>query len=464
MNKRSIAGAVVLFAIVGMVLAGGWWQLHRSEATGTATAAKYHCPMHPSMVSDRPGDCPICGMRMVPIDEERLPGAAPRQAGRQLLYRSTMNPNEVSDRPGKDSMGMEMVPVEVEPSTAAQTVAGRSSVRLSDPKRQLIGVKTSLVTRAPFARTIRAVGRVTFDETRLHHVHTKVAGYVEALHADATGELVHRGQPLLEIYSPELLASQQEYLVALRARSRTAGSELPSISAPGEELVASVRRRLELLDVSADQIRELESSGRANRTVTLYAPMSGTIVARNVTHGEKVEPETSLLDLADLTRIWVIASVYEYELPFVGVGQRASMTLAYLPGRNFQGTVTLVYPVLDAATRTVQVRLEFPNPDLVLKPDMYAEVALTADLGQRLGLPDTAVIDTGGRSVVFVDRGEGLFEPREIAVGLRLPDRYEVLSGVAEGERVLTSGNFYVDSESKLKAALAATSPEAPQP
>jgi RND family efflux transporter MFP subunit len=368
-----------------------------------------------------------------------------------------MNPGEVSDAPGKDSMGMEMVAEEiVEGEPQASTVPGLATVRIPMQKQQLIGVKTALVTRAPFLRTIRAVGRVTYDETRLHHVHTKIAGYVEKLYANATGETVRSGQPLLEIYSPELLASQQEYLVALRARARTADSTLPSVAGSGEQLLESARRRLELYDVTDEQIGELERTGQARRNITLDAPISGTILQRMVAQGERVEPEMTLLDIADLSRVWVVAAVYEYELPFVYQGQAATMTLSYVPGRTFEGRVSLVYPVLDAATRTAQVRLEFDNPGLLLKPDMYADVDLSADLGERLAVPDTAVMDTGTRSVVFVDKGDGFFEPREVRIGLRLPDHYEILDGLTEDERVLTSANFYVDSESKLKAALAA--------
>lgn len=467
MSERLSLRFAAVVAVLLALAAGAWLLGCGSRETETrapdaAKTAKYHCPMHPTMVSDRPGDCPICHMRLVPIEEEhkgegdKEPAKAP--PAKRIIYRSTMNPNEVSDKPGKDSMGMDMVPVEVEEEApaAASPVAGLSAVRISTRKQQLIGTRTSVVTRLPFRRTIRTVGRVTYDETRLHHVHTKVSGYLERLHANATGELVRRGQPLLEIYSPELLASQQEYLLALKARSRMAGSSIPSVAGSGEELVASARRRLELFDLTDDQIAEIEETGRARRTVTLYAPMSGHIIKRYVTHGERVEPEMALLDLANLSSVWVLASIYEYEHPFVRVGQKATVTLPYVPGTAHEGRVSLIYPVLDPATRTVQVRIELPNPGLVLKPDMYADVALEADLGERLAVPDTAVIETGTRSVVFVAEGDGLFEPREITVGLRLPDAYEIVSGLTEGESVITSGNFFIDSESKLKAALAA--------
>ena len=388
------------------------------------------------------------------------PGSAagPQPTGKKVIYRSTMNPNEVSSTPGKDSMGMEMEPVEVEEGNAnAPAVEGLANVRIPMPQQDLIGVRTAEARRAPFVRIVRAVGRITADETRLHHVHTKVGGWIETLYADATGEKVLKGQPLLSLYSPELVATQGEYLVALRSSKAMKESSLPGAAADADDLVSSARQRLLLYDLTPEQIRHLEESGEASRTVTLYAPITGFVIARKVSHGERIEPDTSLLDIADLSRIWVIASVYEYELPFVKVGQRATMTLAYVPGRSFAGRVALVYPVLDAATRTAQVRIEFDNPDLTLKPEMYAHVELEGDLGPRLSVPDSAVISTGTRDIVFVRQADGSFAPREVRVGLRLPDAFEILDGLAEGESVVVAGNFLIDSESKMKAALQAT-------
>jgi RND family efflux transporter MFP subunit len=260
------------------------------------------------------------------------------------------------------------------------------------------------------------------------------------------------------------VASQEEFLVALRGRKALGEGVPPEAVQRADELLESAHRRLLLLDLTQEQIHHLDATGEASRELTLFAPMSGYVLARNVTHGERIEANTALLDIADLSRVWVLAAVYEYEVPFVKVGQSASMTLAYLPGKVLHGRVGLVYPVLDAATRTVQVRLEFSNSGLQLKPEMYADVELESNLGPRLVVPETAVLATGTRDIVFVDRGDGTFEPREVRLGLRLPEAVEVLAGLAEGERIVTSGNFLVDSESRLKAALEGAARPAPAP
>ncbi|HEU4401883.1 MAG TPA: efflux RND transporter periplasmic adaptor subunit, partial [Candidatus Polarisedimenticolia bacterium] len=462
LDRRRLALIVLgLLALSLAIVAAVLLTKENRPAGGAATeaaAATYHCPMHPTMVSDRPGDCPICQMRMVPIEAPAGAGPSPRSSPaptpRRVIYRSTMNPSEISDRPGKDSMGMEMERVEIdEEGPDAVEVEGLAAVRIPLHKQQLIGVRTTLVKRAPFIRTIRAVGRVTVDETRIHHVHAKTEGWVETLAVDTTGVKVTRGEPLLSLYSPDLLATQGEYLLALKARRELTEGALSEAERRADQLIESSRRRLLLLDFNADQIAALEASGAPSRAVTLYAPVSGYVLQRNVSHGEKITPDMNLLDIADLSRVWVIASVYEYELPFVRPGQPATISLTYLPGQTFQGRVSLVYPVLEGATRTAQVRLEFPNPRLDLKPEMYAEVALQSDLGPRLAVPESAILATGTRNVVFVLRGEGYFEPREVRLGLRLPGTAEVLEGLTEGEAVVTSGNFLIDSESKMKGA-----------
>jgi Cu(I)/Ag(I) efflux system membrane fusion protein len=415
------ASTAVTVALALLVLVGipgiAWWVVTRprDHVAAGAGAVRYQCPMHPTMTSDRPGDCPICGMRLVPIEPHEHPvSPPPADAG-------------------------------------AAAVPPGATVVVPPDRRSVLGVKTTTVARSPFVKEIRAVGRVTRDETRLRTVHTKVSGFVEKLFADAAGKVVREGEPLLEIYSPELLASQQEYLVALRSRERARTSAVPSVARSGDELVESARRRLELYDLTDAQIHDLETTGIPRRRITVYAPGSGTIVERSVTVGQEVEPGTALLTLADLSRVWVVGSVYEHDLPFVRVGQAARIVLPYAPGGEIRGTVSFLYPELDETTRTARVRVELPNASGSLRPDMYADVVLEADLGMRLAVPASAVIETGTRSVVFVERGEGRFEPREISVGLRLPDAYEVLRGLDEGDRVVASGAFFVDSESRIR-------------
>lgn len=473
---RSVAATLVVALGISAALYT-WWRpaepgMPMEEASMAKASQRYHCPMHPTIVADRPGDCPICGMRLVPIEEEESPAAAdapdatppggqasPSEAEKKrTIYRSTMNPSEFSDQPGKDSMGMEMVAEEVEEAPAGSAVVeGRARVQLSERKRQLIGVRTGVVEKKPLVRTVRTVGLVTYDETHLHHVHTKISGWVEKLYANATGEFVKKGEPLLTIYSPELVASSQEYLLALHAKERLGASVVPSVQRSAERLVSSAHQRLLLFDLTPQQIGALESRGEVPTTMTLYAPTSGHIIARKVTQGEQIDPGMNLLDIADLSRVWVLADIYEYELPFLSLGQKAIMNLSYLPGRIFAGQVTLIYPVLTEATRTIKARLEFTNTDYSLRPEMYAEVEIFADLGERIVVPGSAVISSGTRDIVFVQSADGYLEPREVTLGVRLPDTFEILKGLAEGETVVTSGNFLLDSESKLKSALAAS-------
>jgi len=278
---------------------------------------------------------------------------------------------------------------------------------------------------------------------------------------NATGQRVGRGEPLLSLYSPEILATQEEYLLALRSRRALGEGALPEAVRRSDEMVESGRRRLSLYDLTSAQIEALEKSGTPSRTVEIYSPASGYVLLRNVSHGEKITPDMNLLDVADLSRIWVIASIYEYELPYVMAGQQATMTLSYLPGKSYAGKVGLIYPVLDAASRTAQVRLEFENPGMELKPEMYADVELRGDMGTRLAVPESALIASGTRNVVFVAQGEGYFQPREVRPGLRMDNTVEILEGLAEGETVVTSGNFLIDSESQMKAALEAVGPSA---
>ena len=423
-----------------------------AEKTG---AALYFCPMHPEVTSDKPADCSICGMHLVKREEDSAPEPSPAPGIKKTMYRSSMNPDEVSDRPGKDSMGMEMVPFEVE-TPAAAGVSGLAPVKISESHRRHMNLATSEVTMRRISKEVRTSAKILPDESRLYRVTAKVEGYIEKLFVNVTGQQVKRGQPLLSIYSPELLASQQEFLSALTASKRLGASPYPEISKGGQDLVEAARRRLKLWDVSDAQIESLERSGTAEKFVTLYSPASGFVSEKSVLPGQKIMPGEPLLVVADLSRVWADADIYESDLRFVKVGMPVKLTLSSWPGREFPGRVSFLNPFLDPMARTMKARLDIPNGELLLKPEMYGDMTLSYDLGEKLAAPESAILRTGQKSVAFIDSGDSGLVPAEVVVGERGGGYYEVLSGLKKGDRVVTSANFLVDSESSLKAALQA--------
>jgi Cu(I)/Ag(I) efflux system membrane fusion protein len=328
------------------------------------------------------------------------------------------------------------------------------TVNISPERQQLIGVKIGTVEPRRLEKLIRTTGRVDYDEKRLVTISPKIGGWVEDLYVDFTGAYVKKGQPLLTIYSPELVSTQEEYLVALKAKEGFMKSPFPEVASSGNTLAESARRRLKLWDISDDQIKALEQSGQPRKTLTLYSPYEGFLLERMVYKGMNVMPGTALFKLADLSVVWIYADIYEYELPLIRLGQVASVKLAYLPAETFTGKVIYIYPSLDPKTRTAKVRLEFPNPKGRLKPEMYADVNLKIDLGEKLAVPEEAIIDTGIRQVAFIDKGSGYFEPREVKLGVKVDQYYEVIEGLKPGERVVTSANFLIDSESSFKEAV----------
>jgi len=428
-------------------------------------SGQYYCPMHPDYRSEKPGDCPICGMRLVKVEkkdgkDDRTDSAGTAagesQRGKILFYRHPMNPSVTSPVPAKDEMGMDYVPVYAgEAKGAAGGISGLAPVEAGEEGFRLAGVQTAIAERGEITRTTRAVGIVMPDETRVRHVHTKVMGYIEKLYVNYTGQQVRAGQPLLSIYSPELLATQQEYLRAREAAARFAGSALPEVRRGGEELLEAARQRLELLDVPAGFISRLERTGQAHREVTLTAPASGYVTGKEIFAGMEVQPGMDLLTLTDLSRVWIEADFYEYEAGSLRLGQRMTVALPYDPGVRFTGRVQYIYPILDPQSRTLKVRLEFPNPGLALKPGMYVDVSPDFETREGIVIPDSAVLDTGVRQVVFVEKA-GAFAPREVRVGSRGDGRVLILSGLAAGERVAVRANFLLDSESRLRAAIAA--------
>jgi Cu(I)/Ag(I) efflux system membrane fusion protein len=405
----------------------------------SAEKTLYTCSMHPQVVQDHPGDCPICGMKLVAIHKQPSPVAAKAQSnGNRKIkyYKSTMMLGEISLTPRKDSMGMDMVPVyEGEEETSAITV---------DPSTvQKMGVRTAVVRKGPVRRVIRTVGAIDYNETALADVTTKFRGWIENLYVDSTGKQVRKGEPLFDIYSPDLYSAQNEYVLALN-------------QAGGSGLKASARQKLKLFDISDDQIAELEKSRKPQRTLRVDAPIDGIVVEKMAVRGQMVEAGMKLYRLADLSIVWVQSQIYEQDLALLKLGQEAEVSLSYMPDRKFRGRVTYIYPTVDDKTRTARVRMEFHNPGLFLKPGMFATVELNAEIEpSALLVPDSAVLRSGEKNTVFVALENGHFEPREVTLGPRAENNtYEVLSGLNEGERVVTSGQFMLDSESQLREAI----------
>ncbi len=410
LSKRLLLIGVPLL-LVGGVLA--WMFLVGVDSSGKGQTL-YTCGMHPQIVRKEPGNCPICGMKLTPI--RRQPGGGGAEA---------------SNGP-----------------TAANPASGDVTIRIDPVTIQNMGIRTTTIESGPLKKVVRTIGTIGFDEGRLADVTTKFRGWVEKLHVDAVGQQVHSGDPLFEIYSPELYSAQVEYLLALD-QAATAGDTSRS-------MVQTASTKLRFFDVSAAQIADLEKQHEARKTLRVGAPIDGFVIEKNVVEGMMFEAGTRLYRIADLSIVWVNAQVYEQDLSFMRLGQEATVSLSYLPDRKFRGRVTYIYPTLDEKTRTVRVRMEFHNPGYLLKPGMFASVEISADMGMTAVLvPDSAILRSGERNTTFVALEGGRFEPRTVVLGMRAEDdRYQVLSGLAAGERVVTSGQFMLDSESQLREAI----------
>jgi len=388
-----------------------------------------------------------------PAGHDRATMEEPKE--RKVLYwYDPMHPAYKSDKPGvAPDCGMQLVPKYADDAASLRTMPA-GAVQISPAKQQLIGVRTATVAAEDLTQIIRAVGLVQVDETRVARVHTKVSGWVRRVFVDYTWERVERGAPLFTLYSPELVSAQKEYLIARRAESYLGQAPYREAAAGSEALLRAARERLKLWDVTDEQVRMLEERGAPQEEMTVYAPVGGHVTVRNVFPNQYITPESDLYTITDHSHVWAQAQLYEYEVAGVRVGQPARMTVEAYPGRVFEGRVAFIDPHLDAATRTVRARLEFDNPELALKPEMFATVELQVPLGRRVVVPREAVLDTGARQIVFLALPDGYFEPREIQIGQRLGDRVVVLAGLAPGDTIVTSGVFLIDSESRLKSAL----------
>ena len=470
----------VLSAILALILAGvvafynvpAFHRLLHPHGGGdntAKTADKYTCGMHPFILSDKPGTCPICGMALTKIEGTQAPGgttaasAAPAGqpsggARRILFYRNPMNPNITSKTPAKDEMGMDFVPVyedEAQGGGGENLPEGYAAVSVGMERVQLAGIRSATAVRETISHPVRAVGVVVPDETRVRRVQAKIEGWVEKLHTNFTGKIVSKGQPLLEIYSPDLVSAQREYLLSGAGVDRMRESPYKDAREMSSGLAQAARTRLKLFDVPDAFIEELERTGKVQRTVTLNAPVSGYVTGKEIFEGTRVMPGMDLLTVTDLSRVLIEAELYEYEAQSVRVGQAAALETVADPGGKLKGKVAFIYPTFSPETRTLKVRFEFPNPGLRLKPQMYANVSLDLHSVTGVVVPDSALIETGVRQIAFVDTGNGNFEPREVKVGVRGNGKAQILSGVKAGEKVAVGANFLLDSESKLRAALA---------
>ncbi|MEX1138685.1 MAG: efflux RND transporter periplasmic adaptor subunit [Bacteroidota bacterium] len=442
---------IVITAILSIVvgLGAGWLVFGPESATDGSSERKilyYRDPMNPQNTSPTPKKAPD-GMDFVPVYDGSSRASGERKIA---FYRDPMHPWYTSDKPGKaPDCGMDLTPVyEGEDESLG--------IKIDPVTVQNIGVKVATVERRKLKKVIRTVGRIDFDETKVYSVNTKIMGWVEKLYVDYTGKLVRKGDPLMELYSPELVSTQEEYLQALRYRRRLQQSSIDESRKGADELVESSRRRLQYWDISDAEIRELEERGSPRKTMTIYSPADGVVMDKMVFKGQSVMVGMELYKIADLSTVWVLADIYQYELPWVKVGQQADVELSYLPGKTFRGVITYVYPTLNMETKTAKVRIVVQNTgNIDLKPEMFATVKISSPVAiDAVAVPDQAIIRSGERNIAVIALGGGYFDPREIKLGVMADGYVEVLEGIREGEKIVTSSQFLIDSESNLKAAV----------
>jgi Cu(I)/Ag(I) efflux system membrane fusion protein len=420
LNKKI---AIPLVVIILVSAAGGGWFLWQKKQPGKAADQKaaqgktlYTCSMHPFIIKDKPGTCPICGMELIKKIDSAAGGGAQTAEQKQQA---------------------EML----------------GHVSLSPTQRVMANVATLEAKQQTLNKEINAVGIVQFDQSRQAKVTAWIAGRIDKLHVNKVGDIVAKDKPVAEVYSPDLVATQQEYLLAVKSREQLKNSPIAAISQNGEGLVQSAKQRLMLFGVKESQIAELEKAGKPNIRLPIYTPLSGVVIEKMMQQGQYVNTGEVLFNIADLSTVWVEVEVYENEFPNIHIGQRVDIRSQSFPGRPFSGKIAYIYPFLDPKTRTVKARVEMPNPGMKLKPDMFVNAIIKVPLGSAIVVPVTAVIDTGKRQVVWVEGSPGMFEPRDVQVGQTSNDKIQILSGLKAGDKVAVSGGYLIDSESQLKGA-----------
>ncbi len=461
MKTKYILKIIVFISvlIIGLSVTGCSTSDSFNKDTKTESMSKelYTCGMHPNVIQEGPGNCLICGMNLTPlygISDESNPttvGNESSSGSKEILYyRAPMDPTYISPKPGKSPMGMDLIPVYKGEETFGATV------KINPVTVQNIGVRTAYAVQRDLNQDIRTIGRIDYDETKVGFVQTKFSGWVEKTYVNTTGQKVNKGDILLEIYSPQLVTAQEEYvdlyLRLLNAKNQNRTSAIDNL----KSTLSSTRKRLENFDISRDQIDRLEKEQTIRKTLKIRSPYSGIVEKKHVQDGMEVKPGMNLYSISNISSVWVYADIYEYEVPWIQVGQDAKMTLSYIPGKEFSGKVEYVYPYLDSKTRTLKVRLSFPNKNNMLKPGMYANVNISSvPVKNVVAVPTEAVMFSGKRNLVFIALGEGEFVPRDVIVGIESGDGfYEIKEGLEAGEIIVTSSQFLLDSESKLQESI----------
>jgi len=448
--------AVVRWAIVALMAfaAAGAWYSFADLGAHAARAAIYRCPMHPSVVQGSPGSCPICGMDLVRVEGGASPSAQAAPAAALGRYYCPMHPEVTSDDPNATCPkcgGMKLVP-RPQSGDPGGPVPGLARVEVAAERTQLMGMRTARVRRAAVKPSLRTVGFISANESSLAIITARYTGWVQELLVAQSGQRVEKGQVLATLYSPELNSAQLGYLNAVKWVSQQAQTAAPTLTASGID--SDARKKLELLGVAREDIAEIVRRGSALDALPLRSPVAGYVARKNALPGLYVQPGTELFQIADLSTVWVVADVYESDMNRIKVGQRARLALAAYPGETFGGRVQFIYPAVNPESRTLQARMEFKNPKLRLRPGMYGDVLIELGADEGLVVPSDAVVDTGELQYVFLARDRGRFEPRVVRLGARGEGQVEILEGLSEGDAVVTTANFLIDSESRLRAAV----------
>ena len=452
-GKRTIALVLLVIALVIVgVLATHRWPFTRHAALPQSSVLYYYDAMNPQNHYDKPGKAPD-GMDLVAKYAVTSSSNSTAIGQRRILYwYDPMHPAYTSDKPGiAPDCGMALVPKYAEEQGAAAQAQG--SVVVSDDKQALAGVRTSVVERKALSRTITTTAQIVADETRIAHVHVRVPGFIDHVYVDYVGQQVRKGEPLFTLYSPDLVSTEEEYLIAKRGKEALGNAPFQEIAQGSQSLLDSARQRLKQWEISEEQIRQLDQSGKITNNMTIYSPVTGFVTDRKAFPQTSVTPDTEIYTISDISSVWALVDIFESEVPFVRLGQRVTFTLPSNPGKTIAGNISFIYPNVDPQTRTVKARVQLANPGYGLKLQMFADAQINVNYGTQVIVPREAVLDAGNEQQVYVVQDGGVFAPRKVTLGPTLDDQVVILSGLKPGETIVTSGNFLIDSESRLKGA-----------